>query len=303
MSRHFRQHESADADDADVLTGNQLGYEGDYDLNIDFYNESVQPHLDYISKSRIKTFLKCPRKFSFKYLAEERESDNFYMKRGSAVHDAFERFHENLEAYVAANQEIPDQFTELLPPTRDWFQFIDWLGPFFEWELERLGAAREAATTTDEVFDFFLPHSVEEELWIEDPPVGELPWMGPYDALLHAASVPSVDADSGYVVVDYKTGSVPKPEWRDTGIHIDLSFCAWMLEEEGYDVVGAVGMYPTADENVVVEVPRSKSRANIIDAVSTLHDAQATRSDFPVNPQPLCDYCAYQNQCPVSWND
>jgi len=301
MSRFGKE---VDKPEYDGPTGDSFGTDGELDFSVDFYGEApVSDNLEHISKSRIKTFLKCERKFAMKYLAGQRADQNFYMERGSAVHDAFEKFHQNLEAYIAANKEPPRSFTELMPPAADWFQHLKFIGPFFEWELSRWRAACENTDSFEEALEVWKPHSVEVSLTIDEPPVGSLPWLGPYDCLVDARSVPSVDTNDGLVVIDYKTGSIPdKKEWADEGIHVDLEFYAWMLELEEFDVAAGIGMYPSEDENVVREIPNQDIRDTITEVVEYLHSSSATRSDYPTSPQPLCDWCMFQDQCSTSWN-
>jgi RecB family exonuclease len=289
--------------EVEVPTGSQFGTGGEKDLAVDFYgDEPASDHLPHISKSRIKTFLKCPRKFAYKYLAGERASENFYMRRGTHIHDAFEEYHHNLKAFVAANQTFPASLTDLMGPATEWFEFIDWIGPFFDWELQRYETARANIKTKHKALGAWTPHSLEKSLTIEDPPVGDLPWLGPYDALLDARSVREIKSNEGYVVVDYKTGKLPKKEYRDSGIHVDLEFYAWMLEQEGFNVAGAIGMYPTADGNVVRSMPNEQTRDTITEVIEDLHELAVTRSDFEINEQPLCDWCDYQPQCPSTWD-
>jgi len=296
--------DNVDAGEIDAVTGNHFGFEGEHDLSVDFYGDGpVSDYLPHISKSRIKKFLKCRRKFAFKYLAEVRAEDNFYITRGTRVHDTYETFHQNLIAYTKANQEPPRNFTELLSPADEWFQFIDFIHPFFKWELERWETALSNTETEAEALEAWTPHSVEDSLEIEDPPVGEVPWIGPYDCLVDARSVSSINSNEGYVVIDYKTGSLPgKEKWAEEGIYIDLEFYAWMLEEDGFDIAGGVGMYPSEDGNVVREMPNEDIRAAITEVVKELHTASATRDEFPTYPNPLCDWCFYQDQCPTAWD-
>lgn len=302
MSDRFGTQTQATADDVDVLTGNQFGFEGEFDLTVDFYDEApVSNELEHISKSRVKTYLKCPRSFAMKYLCGERFDGNYYTERGTMIHEAYEKFHENLMAYVTANNEVPHRFTELLGTSDDWFQFIEFLGPFFEYELDRLDESKRVADDFEQALEIWTPVSVEEDLNVQNPPVGTLPWLGPADVLHHAASVPEVEATEGVVVLDYKTGSLPKEQYRDTGIHIDLAFYSWMLEKSGFDVAGSIGLYPAADDMIVREVPDIEARATISRVVDDLHTLGATRDEFPTKPTPLCDYCEYQDQCDTSW--
>lgn len=304
MSRFGNNKTDSAEDVPNTITGNSFGFDGELDLSVDFYGEApASDYLEHISKSRIKEFLKCKRSFAGKYLAKEREGENFYMIRGTDVHDAFEVFHKNLIAFVKANEEAPDNFTDLLPQASDWFQWLEYFGPFFEWELDRLDAARDNTDSEKEALQAWIPHSIEVSLQVDDPPVGEIPWLGPYDCLLDARSIPQVETNEGYVVVDYKTGSVANKEaWKKTGIYIDLEFYAWMLEEKGFDVAAGIGMYPGESECVVREMPNAEIRDDIADVVSYLHETEVTREAFSTSPQPLCGWCHYEEQCSTSWS-
>ena len=310
MTNFFDKHErdpdtisDTDIEEAQDDRNTVWSYPGEHDLSIKQpYQESVVDGLDHVSKSRIKTAMNCWREFGMKYMGEVREGDNYYFSRGTAVHDSFEAFHLNLKAFIAANDQPPERFTTLMPPGKDWFQWIEYIGPFFEWELERWEAALDATENEEEALSVWEPHSIEEELRVEDPPVGTLDWMGPYDVLHHAASIPQVEETEGYVVVDYKTGSVKDKEaYKEEGIYIDLEFYGWMLEELDFDVVAGIGMYPTEDRNVVRRFPNEDIREDIAEVIEHLHSAEPTVEDFPISEGPLCDWCFYQDQCPSEW--
>jgi len=309
MSNRFKEHESDGSPSTEDIAEAQnratevWSYDGEHDLSVKdpYLDPPVSNGLDHVSKSRIKTAIKCYRNFGYKYLGEVREGDNYYFARGTAIHETFERFYENLEAFVAANGEPPERFTDIIGPADDWFQWIEYIGPFFEWELDRWSAAVEATDSRQDAIGVWVPHSVEQELRVTEPPVGTLDWMGPYDVLYHAASVPSVNETEGYVVGDYKTGSVKDEQYRPEGIHIDLEFYGWMLGCLDYDVVAGIGIYPTENENVVRHFPNPETRADITEIVQHFHSAEATTEDFPINPNPLCSYCFYQQQCPTNW--
>lgn len=302
MGRFDNSERELTEDEIDGVTKN-WSLNGEMDLDTDKLGTGpIASHFDYLSKSRLKTKEKCERKLGYKYINEVKPDENFYMVRGTNIHDSFEKYHQNVKAYVAANRCFPESLTELLGHGSEWFQFIDWVIPFFDWELERFEEAKKNTETLDAALDAWVPHSLERDLWIDDPPVGDLPWRGPYDALVESQSVPEIDATEGYTVVDYKTGSTPNEEYRDEGIHIDLCFYSWMLEIKGFNVTGAVGFYPTGDNHVVREVPQPEIRGRIISTIQYLHNNDVTKANMPINPQPLCDWCQFQEQCPTSWD-
>jgi len=261
-------------------------YDGELDL------ERTVSELDYVSKSRLKTILTCARQFAYIYWCDEREPDNYYTIRGTEVHDALEIFHRNLKEYVDEHGERPERFAPLMGDSSNWEQWLDWIADFFKWEEQRW----EASDSLSE----WLPHSMEVQLEIDDAPHGELPWMGAYDALVNASSIPE-GPDEGYAVVDYKTGSLKeKEQYRKTGIYIDLEFYAWMLEESGYDVTLGVGVYPKEGDYIAREMPNSGMRNTIKMAVEAMHQPP-TKENYPVEESPLCDWCHFQDQCPSTW--
>jgi CRISPR/Cas system-associated exonuclease Cas4 (RecB family) len=280
-------------DDKQQREENAWAYEGDLDLSVS--PEQMVEGLPYISKSRVKMWLKCPRSFAFKYWAGVREPANFYMVRGGEVHEAFELFHRNVTEYVREHGERPEWYTDFMGPSDNWMQHMTFLGPFWEWEDARWEAC-------DGDLDLWLPHSVEEELWVEDPPIGDLPWMGPYDALYHAASIPWVEDNSGLVVVDYKTGSYENAEKYDRkGINIDLEFYCWMLDELDYDIRAGIGMFPKGDtyEVVVRDYPNPSAQKLIEKAVRSMNDNLPTSKNYPTKTGPLCGWCYFEDQCPA----
>jgi CRISPR/Cas system-associated exonuclease Cas4 (RecB family) len=282
-------------------TGNNFGFEGELDLSTEQYGMSSSADaLEHISKSRIKTFLKCERKFAMKYLAGVRSPQNYHMEKGTNIHDTFEKFHENVQAFVAANQTFPESFTDLMPDSDLWFQFLGQIGSFFQWELDRWEEAKSNTDGIKDALEVWKPVALEKSIKLDDPPVGELPWLGPTDLVVHAASVPSVEDTEGLVIVDYKTGSLSDKRYRGTGIHIDLAFYCWVWEHQGYDVRAGVGLYPQENEKVVRKNPDTDAREKIASVIQQLSSKSVERSDYDVKPQPLCSWCFYQDQCPTS---
>jgi hypothetical protein len=295
--------------------------------------------LPYISKSRVKEFKKCPRSFYWTYICGERAPENYYMKRGTAVHETFEEFHHTLSAFIEEHGSAPENFTELLPDHSKWGQWIEMVGHFFAFErrrmkeshfqaVEELGiglSPKENEENAQRTLDFWDPIEIEAEAWLGEPPdswinserggqpdyvsgqppVGEAPWMGRADVIVDTRSVPEVDG-TGVTIIDYKTGSVPDERYRDEGIFLEGEYYG-MLFEEFFDVDAVAGYYPGADELIVSPYPDEDRRKDIRFAVIGMQ-REPTIENFDIDQQPLCHWnngkgegmCHFHEVCPTS---
>jgi CRISPR/Cas system-associated exonuclease Cas4 (RecB family) len=234
--------------------------------------------LDYVSKSRIKTFKTCPRKFYLKYWCENRPPSTEAIDRGSEIHEMLEAYHENLVKYVDRIGKHPDDWWRLLP---DWstLEFLDpYIGNFWKFESRRREASPDLQT--------YLPESVEESQRIEDPPSGDIPWIGTADAVIRSATLPSIEGD-GVVILDYKTGDVPDERYREEGIYLEQEFYA-MLFEDKYDVDGVAAYYPRHDE--LLEAELSHERRERVKQAAVELQQEPEEGNFPIDEQPLCSY-------------
>jgi hypothetical protein len=264
--------------------------------------------LEHVSKSRIKTFLQCPRKFWLKYWCENRPPGSYHTTKGSRIHRAYEDFHLNLIEWVDENGTKPNRFAPLMGHWRDYHQWLDpHIENFWEFEETRWQLALDGSNSPEEALDLWLPVGVEEEGRLEEPPVGDLPWMGYADAVLHAATVPQVEETEGVVILDYKTGSVEDEKYRDEGIYLEGEFYGWLFEEDEefeHKVVAVAGYYPQEDELVVSPYPDYERRNTIMDAVEGMQQPPDIEN-YDYEEQPLCHYgdgrCFFFNDCPSTW--
>jgi hypothetical protein len=277
-------------------------------------DEKLENGLSWVSKSRIKTYKKCPFNFFLKYWCEHRPPGTYYTEKGSQIHEAFEIFHENLIDHIEAEGQIPERFTPLMP---DGFgltsQWLDFIGSFWEFELRRWEEAERtlnyafarlpggAVNFHEEMLNAWEPLEVEAEFWMgqppEDydgepdyvdesgPPVGDIPWMGKADVVLNSASVPGVTG-SGVTIVDYKTGSCPKVKYEGAPFldevmeetFLETEYYGWMAEHV-YDVDAVAIYYPDADELVVGEYGVQERRWDIKDAALGLQERPGERDE------------------------
>ena len=281
--------------------------------------EHWEDGLEHVSKSRIKTFIQCPRKFWLKYWCDNRSPGSYHTEKGSQIHRAYEDFHENLIESVEETGERPSTFADLMGPWEDYAQWLDphiknfWLFEEQRWELAKEAALNEYdhedhnKITYARALKLWLPVGVEVEGRLEDPPTGDIPWMGYADAVLHAATVPGIEADEGVVILDYKTGKVEDEQYRDEGIYLEGEFYGWLFQDDPefeHEVVGVAGYYPQEDELVVSPFPNVGRRRMITEAVEGMQQPPDVEN-YDYDEQPLCHYgsgrCFYYNECPSTW--
>lgn len=257
--------------------------------------------LPYISKSRVKSWHENPEHFRLKYLEGFKETETEAMDRGSRIHKSIEVFYENaIEQYEEVGLP-PGDYTTYLPDDRSlWADFIDpYLSNFFAWEHRRL----EHAPTVEA----WLPVAIEEEYWLDDQ---DPPWTGLADAIYNADSIPEFDGEDGVVIVDFKTGKVPKQQYRDDGIYLELAYYEALFSEKYDDIAGSGAYYPKEDEFIVKDVGTSHD----ILVNEIIEDMEAAVADydggehFQTKPGPLCKWgegddqeSAFYGICPCTW--
>lgn len=295
--------------------------------------EKLESGLDYVSKSRIKTYKQCPFKFFLKYWCEHRPPGTMATERGSQIHEAFEIFHENLIEYIREKSDKPRRFSPLMPEgfglTSQW---LDYIGNFWQFELRRWKEAKRSVEfaesrvpagvieSNNATLNAWNPLEVEAEFWMGEPPsdydgdpdyidsngppVGDIPWMGKADVVLNTASVPGVTG-SGVTILDYKTGDCPKIKYEGApflddvmeDVFLETEYYGWMAEHV-YDVDAVAIYYPRDDELVVGEYGVNERRYDIKDAVLGL---QETPEEPDENGVPANFDFEPQNLC--HWND
>lgn len=264
--------------------------------------------LEYISKSRIKEWVTCEWRFYKKYVEGKREPENEAMRRGSTIHEAFEVFYENARKYVESHGQLPADLWELLPDDGEWTAYQDpYITNFLRREEGRRAYLEDKASagqiSDEEVSDYWLPVEIESEAWLD---FQEPPWMGYADAILYAESLPTVTADDGVVIVDFKTGDTPDEQYRNKGIYLEGEFYALLFEDE-YDVAAVAGYYPKDDDLLISML--DKSRREVIRTAVEEMVAADDESDYEYQEQPLCAWgesdderCPYyEDECESTW--
>jgi CRISPR/Cas system-associated exonuclease Cas4 (RecB family) len=259
---------------------------------------------DYLTKSGLKTWVSCPRKYYFQYIEDREVEETEAMVEGSKIHELIEAFYENAIKFAEENEEPPTTMFSLIDDTvhDDWRDYLDpYLANF-------LGFERLRWENVDDIEDW-TPIAIEEGMWeqvVEETP----PFTGYADVLLPAASIDEVSDDTGSVLIDFKTGEPKNEKYRDhenAGVFLDLAYYKMLFESE-FDIKAVGGYYPKTDTLVVSSI--EKERREFIEHVSKeISNADPDNiEDFPLDMGPLCAWgedenqrCEFYNDCPSTW--
>jgi putative RecB family exonuclease len=114
-----------------------------------------------------------------------------------------------------------------------------------------------------------------------------------------------LDDDGELVVVDYKTGRAPHPNYERKSLS-GVQFYAFLCESVFGRIPAAVRLMYLKSGEVITAVPSSQSTRYMTTRTNAVWKAVATaceRDDFRPKPSTLCNYCAYQRWCPEYGGD
>jgi len=284
------------------------------------YENAEFDTLPFLSKSKLTSWVKCPRQFYYK---QNKSGDEAYesvetdeMRQGTLVHETIETYYENIQAYAKSLRSTRDGAVEEFQPyallERDVIEFLpqenlsEWesvLDPFITNFLAFEAARQRNSSSPDE----WIPVGIEQEAWSQNIlSDDDTPWMGFADIILPAASLP-VNASHGVCLIDFKTGRVPHPDFRDTGIFLELEYYSLLFDDE-YDITSIGAYYPL--EDTFLHTTRSVERQEFIRQKGReIIDAQpATEETHPIEQQALCcwgpddgERCPYYESCESNW--
>lgn len=230
-----------------------------------------------LSKSKINSYLKCPREFKFQYIDEIESKPNKYMALGSDVHLIAEKFTDKFED----NLDDIDISNELINIASE----LD-IGYGLDTHIDNL------ALFFKEVFvdnDYKL-FSAEEYLIDK-----KHRFSGICDIILE-------DENGHLVVIDYKTSNSNSfSKYR-----LELCYYKLLVENVYHKRVSKVGVFFTKNGRLrLLDVSNNDNKrkflsySEIDDAIDTMYDVRdrINRKEFPKKEQYLCRYCTYKKLC------
>ena len=230
-----------------------------------------------LSKSKVNTYLKCPREFKFQYIDEIEMKPNKYMALGSDVHLIAEKFTDKFED----NLDEVDIQNELIKVANELDigygldEHIDNLGLFFK------------EVFVDRDYKLFS----NEEYLLDK----KNRFSGICDIILE-------DENGKLTVIDYKTSNSNSfSKYR-----LELCYYKLLVENVYHKQVNKVGVFFTKNGRLrLLDVCEKENKrknlcySEIDDAVDTLHEVRKkiNRKEFPAKKQFLCRYCTYRHLC------
>ena len=230
-----------------------------------------------LSKSKVNTYLKCPREFKFQYIDEIEMKPNKYMALGSDVHLIAEKFTDKFED----NLDEVDIQNELIKVANELDigygldEHIDNLGLFFK------------EVFVDRDYKLFS----NEEYLLDK----KNRFSGICDIILE-------DENGKLTVIDYKTSNSNSfSKYR-----LELCYYKLLVENVYHKQVNKVGVFFTKNGRLrLLDVCEDENKrknlcySEIDDAVDTLHEVREkiNRKEFPAKKQYLCRYCTYRHLC------
>ena len=248
-----------------------------------------------LSPSRVESFLSCPLAFRFSSIERLPDLPSVATTRGSLVHRALELlFLEPAPQRTseALDRSIESAITEFR--TESDFTLLDLddeQTAVFDDECRQLAANYLTMEDPTTIRDIGL------ELRLEAP-VGDLTLRGIIDRL-------ELDADGELIVIDYKTGRAPSPNWERKSLS-GLNFYAFLCESIFGKRPAAIRLMYLKSGETITATPSAQSTKFLTTRTTAVYKAVTAacqRDDFRPRQSALCNYCSYQQWCPEFGGD
>ena len=246
-----------------------------------------------LSPSRAKDFMQCPLMFRLRTVDRLPDPGSLATHKGTLVHGVLERLYDlpaRERTREAARAMLPSQWEahrEKSPAVMDLFadpaQVAPWLG--------------EAEALIDAYFRMENPvrlEPAERELFVQTETGDGLLLRGFVDRL-------DVAPDGAMRVVDYKTGRSPGTRFMEEAL-FQMRFYALVLWRLRGQAPARLQLVYLKDGRVLTHDPRLAELERTETRLAHLWDEVedcARSGSFRPRRSRLCDWCAFQAQCPL----
>ena len=246
-----------------------------------------------LSPSRAKDFMQCPLMFRLRTVDRLPEPGSLATHKGTVVHGVLERLYD-----LPASDRLPEAALELLPgqwashrdknpEVMDLFEDADHVETWLE---EARGLIRTYFTLENPQ----RLEPAERELFVQTETGGGLLLRGFVDRL-------DVAPDGAMRVVDYKTGRSPGTRFMEEAL-FQMRFYALVLWRLRGRAPARLQLVYLKDGRVLTHDPRLAELERTETRLARLWDEVedcARSGSFRPHRSRLCDWCAFQAQCPL----
>jgi len=235
-----------------------------------------------MSYSKLTT--QCPQKFKYQYIDRIKGEPSLPLILGSAIHSALEQFYD----YPSEDRKL-----KLLQNLfrKEW-KYQRTKNKMMIAQSDEIEAGKKGLKMLENFIKnsfFEIPDPEQREEFVEVQLTDDIPFLGRIDRL--------DKTKDGYMVVDYKSGSLNK-KYLDFN---QLFTYAYLMKQQGFDVKKSVFYYLEPDEIVerkVVPAMLEDTKKQLIKRSRDVYEA-IEADVFQVMEGPLCPWCDYQDRCPA----
>ena len=266
-----------------------------YSVTPPAYDGGMFPVPTSLSPSRVESFLTCPLQFRFSSIEKLPEPPQVHMTRGSLVHRALE-----LLFTRPAPQRTPAMalvaLDEAIVEYRSDPEFVQ-LGLTDEQATVFFDEGRALVHKYLAMEDPSTVHDIGLELRLEAQ-VGDLTLRGIIDRL-------ELDANGDLVVIDYKTGRAPNPNYeqkRMTGVHFYSFLCQAVFGK----IPSKIRLMYLSSGETIEATPSAQSVRFVTTRTTAVLNAvekACTSGVFQPRPSNICGSCAFKPWCPSFGGD
>ena len=257
------------------------------------HEEQAVPDGPSLSPSRASDFMTCPLLYRFRVIDRLPEPPSPAAARGTLVHAVLERLFDE-----PATGRTPQVASALLAP--QWERLVAAepdLAEMFGTEAEQLAWLDEAQVMLAQYFRLEDPTRIE-------PTYREMSVQAMLESgLLLRGYIDRLDvAPTGEVrIVDYKTGSAPREEYEARAL-FQMKFYALALWRTGGTLPRLLQLIYLGSGEILRYAPDEAdllATERKINALWQAIDRARTTGDWRPRQSRLCEWCSYQELCPV----
>lgn len=229
-----------------------------------------------LSKSKILTYLNCPRQFKYKYIYELPEPTNVYAQRGSEVHDILNKFFD-VDFKTIDSKSPKEEFTNIIKK----------INP-------------ESYKNHQLYYDHFVDFEVK--CWDNDNKKAIMPKYREVKIRHNGLTgiIDRIDQLEGdqYIVVDYKTGKIPiKNELKALKkFNMELTKYAVLANQKLKLDVQQVGVLSLSDGRLLTKPITEQDIEELFDIVDYVK-REIEEKHFDKGKKPNCFFCGYKKIC------